>query len=399
MKRNPQVDITFSEKIKKWGIQYINRGVTEELTVVEKRMIRLVNLGAILGIPGFLIFALMYYGINAEVFMPVLISVTLFIPLFIVSAVLNGKNKHLASAVILNISFTITLFVPLVLFLGDRGGNHYFFLMFTLFPILTFKPKNIFWIVVTSALNIVAFYWMDNYGTLGADLSYYAPREFVKGSRFVSLYSCLFSMMVIVGMNQRYINASENELSAKTIRLINALEHLKELATIDSLTGSFNRTYFDHKIELEIAAANRYKTPLSLILIDLDYFKGINDTFGHDVGDMVLKTSADVFDCNIRVTDALIRWGGEEFLIIAPQTDYEGAMQLAEKLRGSLAATPQPHFGAITGSFGVTTFEEDDTFEDLYKRMDQALYRAKNLGRNKVEGILKENFKEEHREK
>ncbi len=375
------------EVIKKYMGVYTNMGITEELSVVEKRMVRLVNVAAISGTLAFLSFALTYFTFNMQIFLGGLLITLGFIPLFVMTIWLNKIHHHLLSAILLNLSFTAALFIPLVLYLGNRTGNHNYFLMFAIIPLLTFKPKNIHWIVLTVTLNIIAFYWIDSFGTIGKDASYYLPLEYVKRARIVSVYSSLFVVMFIVGVNQRLVIASETELSAKTVSLKNAMEHLKELATVDALTGVFNRTYFDYKIENEMAVANRYKTPLSLILVDLDYFKGINDTFGHDVGDMVLRTSSDVLALNIRKTDALIRWGGEEFLVVAPQTDYDGAMLLAEKLRQNLGATPQAHFGTMTGSFGVTVYHQGEVFDDMYKRIDQALYHAKHQGRDQVVGI------------
>lgn len=376
-----------AEFLKKYVLAYIDGGITERLTVVDRRMVRLVNLAAVLGVLISLCFALTYFFFNTKIFLGGLLIIIGSVPFFAVAVWLNRKHHHLVAAILLNLCFTASLFLPLIFYLGNRTGNHYYFLMLAIVPLLTFKPKHIHWIVLTSALNIIAFYWIERFGTLGEDVSYYLPLAYVKGSKLISLYSSLFIVMFIVGMNQRLVITSETELSDKTISLKSAMEHLKELATIDSLTGVFNRTYFDYKIENEMAIANRYKTPLSLILVDLDYFKGINDTFGHDVGDMVLRTSSEVLSLNLRSTDALIRWGGEEFLVIAPQTDYYGAMQLAEKLRQTLGATPQAHFGTMTGSFGVTVFHSGDTFDDMYRRIDQALYHAKHQGRDRVVGI------------
>jgi len=159
---------------------------------------------------------------------------------------------------------------------------------------------------------------------------------------------------------------------------------LLKQSTEDPLTGIYNRRYLENKLEEYVKLAQRHNRPLSLIMFDIDFFKHINDTFGHDVGDKVLKAVAKVVSENIRNTDIFTRYGGEEFVIIAPETTKEDAKILAEKLRSLIRNLHFEEGINVTCSFGVVSLEKHDTKETLLKRADEALYEAKKTGRNKV---------------
>lgn len=155
-------------------------------------------------------------------------------------------------------------------------------------------------------------------------------------------------------------------------------------ATHDALTGIYNRAYFLDAIKEELEKARRYKSIFSVILFDVDYFKKFNDNYGHLKGDEVLKRLAKVIDDNIRKSDVFSRWGGEEFIILLPETSLEKAELLAENLRKKLHATEIKGVPRITASFGVSQFAPKDDRNTLIKRADDALYNAKDSGRNCV---------------
>jgi diguanylate cyclase (GGDEF)-like protein/hemerythrin-like metal-binding protein len=163
-----------------------------------------------------------------------------------------------------------------------------------------------------------------------------------------------------------------------------ALEQLEQVASTDRLTGAWNRRRFEEAVLSEIALAHRRRDPLALLMFDLDHFKRVNDTFGHGAGDMVLASTAQTVHQHLRLSDALIRWGGEEFLVMAPATRLDGAMGLAEKLRSAVAAIDFPNVGQVTMSLGVSEYTLGEGLEEWIARTDQALYRAKAEGRNRV---------------
>ncbi|MDR5897579.1 diguanylate cyclase [Halomonas vilamensis] len=165
-------------------------------------------------------------------------------------------------------------------------------------------------------------------------------------------------------------------------------QELERLANTDILTGLANRLSFDRRLELEMARSQRYQRPLSLIMLDIDHFKPINDTHGHDVGDQVLVHLANVLRENLRMTDLCARWGGEEFIVLVPETAIFQARQLAEKLREAIVATEFPVVGQkISASFGVIEAHHDELMLQVIKRVDLALYQAKAAGRNQVMAV------------
>lgn len=156
----------------------------------------------------------------------------------------------------------------------------------------------------------------------------------------------------------------------------------------DHLTGLFNRRRIAELIENEVLRATRYGTMFGVILMDIDHFKAVNDRFGHQTGDEVLIAIADVIRSNVRATDLVGRWGGEEFLIILPETDLGGSLSLAEKVRTRLESADLGKISHKTASFGVTAFVEGDDLEAIIGRADGGLYAAKRGGRNRVEKVL-----------
>ncbi|MEO8523622.1 MAG: GGDEF domain-containing protein [Caldimonas sp.] len=152
----------------------------------------------------------------------------------------------------------------------------------------------------------------------------------------------------------------------------------------DALTGLFNRRKFNDLCAAEVVRSARYGTPLALIMVDIDHFKSVNDQHGHLVGDLALVDVTRVLGEEIRASDALCRWGGEEFMILAPHLDLAGAVQMADKLRAAVAEADFGLAGKITCSFGVAALDDSDRAVDLILRADTCLYRAKRTGRNCV---------------
>lgn len=174
------------------------------------------------------------------------------------------------------------------------------------------------------------------------------------------------------------------------------LDKLRIMATIDNLTKIYNRSHFFELCKKEIDRAKRYGRPISLILMDIDHFKMINDTYGHKAGDYTLKAVVDVCRNYLRIHDIFGRYGGEEFIIFLPETPSKVALEVAERLRKKIAGmciSLESAEVAVTASFGVVGIEKagDVELEELFKNADHALYRAKEAGRNRVVfGMLNE---------
>lgn len=173
-------------------------------------------------------------------------------------------------------------------------------------------------------------------------------------------------------------------------RLRHSLQLSLEMAITDQLTGLFNRRYMSRHLGTLISSAQTTGKPVSFLILDIDYFKHINDTYGHDVGDEVLREFSGRISANVRGIDLACRYGGEEFVVVMPDTDLTFAYMVAERLRQAVADIPftigvSPGQLSVTISVGVTSTEgAGDTAEALLRRADQALYRAKRDGRNRV---------------
>jgi diguanylate cyclase (GGDEF)-like protein len=162
-------------------------------------------------------------------------------------------------------------------------------------------------------------------------------------------------------------------------------EELYRLTITDPLTGAFNRRYLMQVLDMETRRAQRYGRPLSLIMFDLDHFKQINDTFGHQQGDQVLKDVATRVQQRLRRTDHFVRWGGEEFMILTTETARSEALALTEILHHELRDTPFPEIGRVTASFGVSEYRLHEALDEWLKRVDDLVYVVKRDGRNHIQ--------------
>jgi diguanylate cyclase (GGDEF)-like protein len=184
-----------------------------------------------------------------------------------------------------------------------------------------------------------------------------------------------------------FSSAMRESLYKSGLALKEANRRIEELAELDDLTGSFNRRCIMHFLDDEISRSHRSKAPCSIALIDLDWFKRINDTYGHPTGDEVLRTFAITIFANIRGVDRFGRYGGEEFLLVLPDTPSDVALRLLERLRSIIAGLDWSAFSQgmrVTVSAGVATLRASETADSLLARADGALYRAKAQGRNRI---------------
>lgn len=177
----------------------------------------------------------------------------------------------------------------------------------------------------------------------------------------------------------------EQKVKERTKELKEKNLELHRLSITDKLTNIYNRIKLDEVMIEQLNLAERYNEKFSIMIIDIDYFKQVNDTYGHQVGDTTLIEISKILQENIRNTDTVGRWGGEEFIIICPHTDLEGIKQLANQIREKIEKHNFPVIKNKTASFGVSVYKDNDNAEKLINRADEALYKAKENGRNKVE--------------
>ncbi|MBK3332843.1 diguanylate cyclase [Persephonella atlantica] len=159
-------------------------------------------------------------------------------------------------------------------------------------------------------------------------------------------------------------------------------ENLRKLATVDQLTGIYNRYAFEKFLEEEINRAERYGSSFSIIMFDIDNFKDVNDMYGHQVGDRILKELVNIVRSSIRKSDIFARWGGEEFMILVPIKEKQDAYRIAEKIREKIEKHRFDNVGKITVSIGVSFYKKGDSIKTIIRRADTALYQAKKSGKN-----------------
>jgi diguanylate cyclase (GGDEF)-like protein len=197
------------------------------------------------------------------------------------------------------------------------------------------------------------------------------------------------------------VNASRRVIEMQK-QLVEMARRLEELSTRDGLTGIFNRRHFGATLEQVFRHSTRYHRPLSVVILDVDRFKTINDTFGHQAGDAVLTEVARRFAKSVRATDTVARYGGEEFAVLLPETALADAMSFAEKLRTVISSSPVLIPGGelpVTVSVGTASLEHTGfaTSSEMFAAADQALYRAKRNGRNRVEAERRRTRRDEVR--
>jgi len=184
---------------------------------------------------------------------------------------------------------------------------------------------------------------------------------------------------------ERFYSNLEQLVEERTSELKEANKKISHQAATDELTELFNRRYFNECLTAALSASRRHTYPLSMIMIDLDHFKSVNDNYGHSTGDLILKTFSNLLREMIRTEDVAARWGGEEFIVLLPHTASDAAAALAERIR---IAFEQQSDGAtkivLSASFGVVQSQESDDADTLIRRADGALYQAKREGRNRV---------------
>jgi len=196
--------------------------------------------------------------------------------------------------------------------------------------------------------------------------------------------SILIIRLLTLNKTIKRSNQREQELLQMNSVLDKRAKKLLKISKKDKLTGALNRQGIEDAISIGILDWKKESKPLSIIMLDIDHFKKINDTHGHDVGDTVLTSLTKLVKTNIRATDRFARWGGEEFVLVCRNTSLDAAFQIAEDLRERIANACIIDNIKVTASFGVSDMQNDGSVKVLFKQADEALYRAKNSGRNKV---------------
>lgn len=235
--------------------------------------------------------------------------------------------------------------------------------------------------LIAKVADMIGGIGRDNHQILhhGNQVTYHGENFLIATGR-EKILSLLISTYEAAVSKNRELVAAQNELKELNLKLELALEEVSELSLHDPLTGLANRRMLDISATGSMARAQRTGTLFGVIMLDIDYFKKYNDTYGHDAGDRLLETMSGILRQEVRNTDLAVRYGGEEFLILLNDFEHDGTLVFAERIKVYIAMVT-----SITISMGIAWYQGDSSFDAVVKRADEALYAAKHNGRNRVE--------------
>lgn len=288
-------------------------------------------------------------------------------------------SKKVQATIFIGVSFTAAFYFFLLVYGGINKTAFVWYYTFPLYACFCLGSKKGFLLSLLLGILAGAYFVGDSYFPQAAQYGFDFQLRFIASYLVVSFFA--FVAERLRENEQQKLQETQKILEEKVLKRTQKLternEELKRVSTIDSLTGIYNRLKLDEILKYEIQQAERYQGQLSLIMIDIDHFKRINDNFGHLTGDKILLQFTQVIKEGIRSVDSFGRWGGEEFMLICPSIDIENAFALAEKTRLKVQDYPFAEVGHLTASLGVTCYQRQDDEISLIKRADIALYRAK----------------------
>lgn len=338
-----------------------------------------------------------YLGQNLKYIRPVILLLGLLYWLFIIPDYFIIKNTETFVSIVIN--RTVFLLSTIILYFALKKAKNYtrltywitiyevlavvlFMLIYSHYEAPNFLIQAFGVMIIILGISQVPNKWINMFAAyLAISISFVilSPSYIrdLKVSEYFAGIVYIFLVLIITSMasfKSNYYNRKQYIYS----------EELLLLSNTDPLTGIFNRAKFNEELENLIDYSKRYMTPFSFVIFDFDNFKDINDTFGHLTGDEVIKDTVDIIRGSIRNTDVFARWGGEEFVLLLPNTSREQSIELTERLKLLITNHTFGRAGDITCSFGLATFDEDDSADTLMTRADRFLYAAKREGKNRI---------------
>ena len=331
------------------------------------RMYVVVNYMSYLGIGAHSLFIPLFMWLGAW---PLALFNVVSVTAWVTGQRLNHRGQHYAAVLIISLEVILHALLA-VYYLGWDSGFHYYLVPMIMF--IFFNPKQTAPAIIFEALVIFVLYMFLYQYTHSASFRVDVRMDVLNILNFINI-AVNFTALGMLGYYFR--------LASET-----AEEKMEKLASTDQLTRLFNRRKMREVMESQKIRFARSKQPFLLVLTDIDHFKKFNDTYGHDCGDYVLQQVSKLMKQTLREQDTVSRWGGEEFLIMLPDTDYDGGMQAIEKLREAIEHKQFQFAGnefSVTVTFGVARFEQGDHLDSCIKRADEVLYVGKEAGRNRV---------------
>lgn len=351
----------------------ISKGAEAQLGMTLRRKVLYVNIAALVALFILTLLDIAYLWEGSHPLSNVLFVHLPFYILFGMIPWMNQRGWREAALWTLMLSATLSTLLAVYVSLGSYFYTHYYFIVFAVVPIAFFHSNRALSIIFLFVLNMSLFFFVSNGGVIfNSELLQLS--EFSRLlMRSFNVVGALIAYLTFVWMIEVVAERSEREL-----------EHL---SVTDVLTELPNRRFFDLAFQQEISKSMRRKDQLVLAILDIDFFKKVNDTYGHDVGDEVLKRVAQILRQSTRAGNVIARIGGEEFAVLFPGTPLHAAQEAAERMRLAIESNLFVHQDLhlnVTISIGLAQVEIGGELGQAFKLADDALYAAKRMGRNRV---------------
>ncbi|MDD4911252.1 MAG: GGDEF domain-containing protein [Sideroxydans sp.] len=352
---------------------WVHWGVESHLDHTTKRKILLTNIAALLAIVSLGSYALLFTFIGNPALINVIYTQIPFYPMLVLVLHLNSQGRNCQARWLLVFAIVASQIVASLISFGSFVNSYYSYILFALGAIVVFPLERWKSIAFIFVVNIGLFLYFEFNWVEPAPALLQLDNDVARLIRQLFPTTSFVSVLLLMGIVEFIAARSERRLEG--------------LSITDPLTLLPNRRYFENTFKLEVAQSQRSATPLALAILDIDYFKQVNDTYGHDVGDQVLVHISTLLRRSTRAGNVIARVGGEEFALLLPNTKPSEALEIAERIRTNIEETSYSHDGRrlpVTVSIGISQVAYNEALEYSYKLADEALYEAKNRGRNCV---------------
>lgn len=354
-------------------VRWLNWGITEDLHGSARRKILTCNLFSLIGLISVLLYDSAFVLSGTRSAWHVAIAHLIFIAAFILVPWLNRERHFLAASWLVALAATGATLVPMWLAFGTQFNHHLYFILCAVLPVAIFADKRRPHAAMLFVVNSALYLYFELHGMAAAADIRAVDADWTTLLRGALTYTVLLTLGICYWAYDIFTGLREQEL--------------ENLSMTDILTGLPNRRSFETALRQECARNRRNGSALSLAVLDIDHFKSINDTHGHDAGDHVIQCVAARLIGNLRASNIVARVGGDEFVVLMPATSLAEGLEGLERVRKA-AETLNIQFRSekmgVTLSIGIAEITQDMTVQDAFRKADQALYLAKRSGRNRV---------------
>lgn len=354
----------------------------------ERRRLALLQFSSLLGIFSMLVYASMYALADPVVLrLPILMTFAC-IPAYALVYFLGRRGRSAAAKFLFNLILGGSIFCATWFLIGKGPGMHHFFFLSALVPLLYWQLREYPSIVLFMGANLAGFALVEGRRDESSILVHDFPRAWLGFFDVMSMLAVFLTIVILLVYFQRRADEDARVLNERAFELELLMRKYEELSKTDPLTGLINRRAMRMALDEERIRMTRHRGSFALLLLDIDHFKEANDLHGHEAGDIVLRELSTLLTSILREVDRVARWGGEEFLLLLPDTSLEGALVVAEKIRAAIETRRIVSGEAslcCTVTIGVALHDlSSQNLDETIRKADDAMYRGKREGRNRV---------------